>query len=458
MADPSSSPSRLVLALVLGGSLASATPAAAAPAAMALEHYRLDNGLEVILQPDPTVTSAVVHVWYHVGSKDEVIGKTGFAHLFEHLMFEGSKHVGEGQFDLLLEAAGGWNNGTTNNDRTNYFETLPSNQLELALWLESDRMAFLLDTLTLERLDGQRGVVKNERRQRTDNVPYGTAYEKLVQALYPSPHPYAGNVIGSLKDLDAASLDDVKSFFKTYYHPGNATLAIVGDFDPKVAKEMVEKYFGPIVKGSEVKPLVIAPPKVTKEIKLPNLADNITLTRLYYAWITPATYKPGDAEGDLVSRVLAGGKSSRLYKRLVHDEKIAQDVAAFQSSMGQSSMFVIYVTAKLGTTTDQLAKAVDEELATLRATAPSADEVKRAKISFTSGAFKSLESQAQKADILQNYNQFLGDPGKLAWDVERYNKLTADDLKKFVNTYLSTSSRVSLIVEPKSIISDPKKL
>ena len=329
----------LFVSALLGMTLALPSMAQEAPSEpkIKFEKYKLENGLEVILSEDHRLPLVTTNVWYHVGAVNEQPGKTGFAHLFEHIMFQGSKHVAEDQHFAYLQKAGSTNvNGTTNNDRTNYFETLPSNQLELALWLESDRMAFLLDTLTLERLDGQRGVVKNERRQRTDNVPYGTAYEKIVQALYPAPHPYYGNVIGSLKDLDAASLDDVKSFFNTYYHPGNATLAIVGDFDPKVAKAMVEKYFGPIVKGPEVKPTVIAPPKVTKEIKLPNLQDNVTLSRVYYGWITPATYKPGDAEGDLLSRVLTGGKSSRLYDRLVYTDKIAQDVAAFQSSMGQS--------------------------------------------------------------------------------------------------------------------------
>jgi zinc protease len=427
-----------------------AAPLSAQELKIPFEKYKLPNGLEVILSEDHRLPLVTVNVWYHVGAVNEQPGKTGFAHLFEHIMFQGSKHIGEDQHFEYLQKAGATNvNGTTNNDRTNYFETVPSNQLELALWLESDRLAFLLDTLNEERFKGQQGVVKNERRQRTDNVPYGTAYEKIAQALYPAPHPYYGNVIGSLADLDAASLDDVKNFFRAYYHPRNATIAIVGDFDPKNAKALIEKYFGPVVEGPAVKPIELKTPKVTSEIKLPNLQDNVTLSRIYFGWITPAYYKPGDAEADLLARVLAGGKSSRLYKRLVYTEKIAQDVAAFQSSMGQSSLFMIYATAKPTTTPEQLQKAIDEELDKLRKELISEDELNRAKRAFSSSAFKLLESQAQKADILQGYNHYLGDPGKLAFDIERYTKATADDMQKFVNTYLTTSSRATLIVEPK---------
>jgi zinc protease len=435
----------LGLGLLLGARLAGAQGELKIP----YEKYTLPNGLEVILSEDHRLPTVVVDVWYHVGAVNEVPGKSGFAHLFEHIMFQGSKHVAEDTFFLYLQSAGSSNvNGTTNNDRTNYFEQLPANQLELALWLESDRMGFLLDTLSKERLDGQRDVVRNERRQRRDNVPYGLAHEKLLHAIFPKEHPYYGDVIGSHEDLQAASLDDVRAFFKSYYHPGNATLTIVGDFNPKDAKALVEKYFGPVAKGPAVTKPKLTIPKITAEKKLPPMPDKVTLPRIYYAWVSPAFFQPGDAEADLLTRVLSGGKSSRLYKRMVYDEKIAQDVNASQLSMGEVSLFIIEATAKPGTSVDQLGKEIDEELDKLRKELVPEEELARARRGFEVDTFKSLEGTLSKAEFLQRYNHYLGDPGKIAWDVGRYGKLGAKDVQKFVNDYLSPSARVVLVVEP----------
>lgn len=440
------------MSLLAGLVLALSAQQASAQANLEIPHekYKLENGLEVILSVDKKLPIVAVDVWYHVGAANEQPGKTGFAHLFEHIMFQGSKHVEEDTFFKYLQSAGASTvNGSTNFDRTNYFEVVPSNQLELALWLESDRMGFLLDTLSQARLDGQRMVVRNERRQRTDNVPYGLAFEKIFQALFPKDHPYYGVVIGSHEDLEAATLDDVYAFFRQYYQPANATLAIVGDFDPGEAKKLVEQYFGPIAKGGPLeKPKLPAPNTISSELTLPVLKDNVTLPRLYYAWLTPAFYKPGDAEADLIARILAGGKSSRLYQRLVYEEKIAQDVAAFQQSIEQVSVFVLYVTAKPGVSTEQLAKAVDEELEKLRNEPVAEDELTRARRAFEVDTFKGLESVLAKAELLQRYNHYLGDPGKIAWDVERYKKASAADLQKFAQDYLKTSSRVVLVIEP----------
>src|SRR5271165_967387 len=305
------------------------------------QKYKLANGLEVILSEDHRLPLVAVNLWYHVGPMEEKAGRTGFAHLFEHMMFQGSKNVGEKAHFKYLEAAGASDiNGTTDFDRTNYFETLPSNQLDLALWLESDRMGFLLETLDGPKLANQRDVVRNERRQSVENAPYGLPEEAMTQATYPAPHPYHAAVIGSHADIEAAQLDDVREFFRQYYTPNNASIAIVGDFDPAAAKQMIEKYFGPIPSGPPVPPVDAKTQPITREKRL-TVSDEVELPRVYMQWITAPYYEPGDADANMLAHVMGGGKSSRLYKKLVYELQIAQDVDAEINSLKLGSMFFI---------------------------------------------------------------------------------------------------------------------
>ncbi|MGH8005087.1 MAG: M16 family metallopeptidase, partial [Limisphaerales bacterium] len=318
------------------------------------EKYQLPNGLEVILSEDHRLPLVAVNLWYHVGPANEEPGRTGFAHLFEHMMFQGSKHVEGDSHFKLLEAAGASDiNGTTDFDRTNYFETLPSNQLELALWMESDRMGFLLDKLNQANLTNQQDVVRNERRQSVENRPYGIVEEEMFHQLYPKEHPYYASVIGSHADIQAAQLEDVKKFFKLYYAPNNASLAIVGDIDAAKTKKLVEKYFGSIRRGTEVPKLSAATPAITSERKTV-VQDRIELPRVYMAWITPSIFKEGDAEGGVAAQILGGGKSSRLFKKLVYEKQIAQDVLAEQYALILGSVFYLQVTARPGHSADEI--------------------------------------------------------------------------------------------------------
>src|SRR5467141_4170147 len=309
-----------------------AKPAAAKPAPLEVpelkfEKYKLENGLEVILSEDHRLPMVAVNLWYHVGAANEVPGRTGFAHLFEHMMFEGSKHVPTNAHNSLLEAAGASDiNGSTDFDRTNYYETLPSNQLELALWLESDRMGYLPDQLNQANLTNQQDVVRNERRQSIENSPYGIVEEAVFHKLFPTGHPYYADVMGSHADIQAAKVEDVRNFFKLYYAPNNASLAIVGDFDPAKAKQLVEKYFGPLKRGAPVPKIAAVTPPITAERRAV-IHDQVELPRVYEAWLTSPIFKPGDALADLASDILGGGKSSRLYKKLVYEKQIALDVS-----------------------------------------------------------------------------------------------------------------------------------
>jgi zinc protease len=409
--------------------------------------FRLANGLTVILHQDKTVPAVTVNVWYHVGSANEKPGRTGFAHLFEHLMFEGSKHVKEGVFDTLLESAGGNNNGSTNNDRTNYFEDLPSNALELALFLESDRMAYLLDTMTPQRVDGQRDVVKNERRQSYENQPYGMASIEIDKMLWPATHPYNWPTIGYMEDLTAASHSDVVEFFKKYYAPNNASLVIAGDIDIPRTRALVEKWFNEIPRGGDVEP--IAPPAaILTGVQKKTLTDRVTLPRLYLAWLTPRLYAPGDAALDLVSSVLTGGKNSRLYKRLVYDTQMAQDVTAFQQSGAIGSQFQIIATARRGHTAAELQKVIDEELEKLRREPPDAREVQRAINQVEASFYRRMERVSNKADSLNGYYFAGGGPDYFAEDLARYTSLSASDVQAAAIRWLPSDRRVELIVEP----------
>jgi zinc protease len=423
---------------------------APAPIEVPFRQFRLDNGLNVILHRDTSVPVVAVNVWYHVGSANEKPGRTGFAQLFEHLMFEGSKNVPEGEFDTLLESAGGDNNGSTSNDRTNYVIDVPANALELALFLESDRMAYLLDTMTPARVDGQRDVVKNERRQSYENRPYGMADIELDEALWPEGHPYHWPTIGYMEDLTAASYDDVINFFSTYYSPNNASLVLAGDIDFDEARALVQKWFGDIPRGADVLP-VAPPPAQLSGVTRKTLTDRVRLPRLYLAWLTPRHFAPGDAALDVVSSVLAGGKNSRLYKRLVYDLQIAQDVAAFQASSSLGSQFQIIATARPGHTAAEMQAVIDEELALLAREAPAAREVERALNQIEASFLRSMERVGGfggKADALNAYFAAGGGPDYFAEDLARYTVLTPADVQAAAVDWLPLDRRVVLVVEP----------
>ncbi len=409
------------------------------------DKYALANGLEVIVSEDHRLPLVAVDLWYHVGPANEAAGRTGFAHLFEHMMFQGSKHVRGDSHFKLLEAAGGTNlNGTTNFDRTNYFETLPSNQLELGLWLESDRMGYLLDDLDQSKLANQQDVVRNERRQSFENEPYGIVNEAVFHTLFPKSHPYYADVIGSHADVQAAKLDDVKAFFKQYYTPNNASLAIVGDVDKTQVKTLVEKYFGTLKRGPDVPKVNVQTPPITSERKVV-VKDHVELPRVYMAWLTAPYFKPGDADADIAAGVLGGGRSSRLYKSLVYDKQIAQDVSAGQQSLMLSSVFQIVATARPGHTADELQAAIDDELTKLRTNGPDQREVERARNVFETGVLSGLQvlgGFGGVADTLNLYNHFVGNPGYLGEDLARHRAVTPASLKTFVQTQLAANARV----------------
>jgi zinc protease len=424
--------------------------------------FTLPNGLDVILHEDHSVPLVAVDAWYHVGSSREKPGRTGFAHLFEHLMFEGSGHVPEGDFDNWLEAAGGDNNGSTDNDRTNYWETVPSNALELALFLESDRMGYLLDAMSPEKVNGQRDVVKNERRQSYENRPYGVAFLKLPEEMYPPTHPYHWPVIGSMEDLTAASYEDVVQFFKSWYGPNNTTLVVAGDIDPAEARRLVEKWFSDVPRGAPVPPLS-APPAVLAGEKRLTLEDKVQLPQLFIAWHTPAYFHPGDEAMDVLARVLASGKNSRLYKRLVYDLQIAQDVSASQNSGALGSMFLVTATAREGHTLSEIEKVIGEELAKLENEPPATREVERAVNQIESAFYGALERVGGfggKADRLNLYEFYAGRPDYFTEDLARYTSLDPRDLQSAARSYLRDDARVVMSVVPagkKSLAAEKEK-
>jgi zinc protease len=414
------------------------------------ERFVLPNGLNVILHVDRTTPTVSVNLWYHVGSGREEPGRTGFAHLFEHIMFEGSANVPEGKFDEWLEAAGGDNNGSTNPDRTNYYENIPSNALELALFLESDRMGYLLDAMSPEKVDGQRDVVKNERRQSYENRPYGMSWIALSENLYPKDHPYHWPTIGYMDDLTAASYEDVVGFYKNYYGPNNASLSIAGDIDVEETKRLVEQWFGEIPRGRTVPPLDAPTAHLTEQKRLV-MEDRVQLPRLYLAWHSPASFAPGDAELDLAASILAGGKNSRLYKRMVYEMQIAQDVSAFQYSSALSSSFRIIATARAGHTLDELEKVVWEEVEKLKVEAPAEREVQRAVNQYEAGFLNRLEligGFGGKADQLNGYYFSTGNPDYFNEDLARYKALDPEDIRAVIKTYLRNDALVTLSIVP----------
>jgi len=426
------------------------TPLAAQTLRVPYDSFTLANGLQVLVAPDHAVPVVTVNIWYHVGSGDEKPGRTGFAHLFEHIMFMGSQHVPTGEFDKQLEAAGGDNNGSTTEDRTNYFEDAPSNALPLMLWLDSDRMGFLLPEIDSAKVDLQRGVVKNERRQSYENQPYGLAEENILQRLYPANHPYHWPVIGSMTDLDAASIDDVRAFFKSYYTPNNATLVVGGDVDVPTAKALAQKYFGDVPRG----PVVTRTPPPVFQLDSDRVAmieDRVQVPRVYNAWHTVKAFGPDDATLDIVATILAGGRASRLYKVLVYDKQIASNVIAFQDGGRIDGKFEVFSTARPGHDLTELERVIDAQIRLLADSGPTQRELERAQNSFEADFLNAMERMGSfggKADRLNFYNYFAGTPDYFQQDLDRYRMVTAADVQRAARSFLRDAHRVILSVVP----------
>jgi zinc protease len=426
---------------------------AAAPPLVRFERYELPNGLTVILTQEKRLPTVGVHLWYHVGAANETPGRSGFAHLFEHLMFQGSKHRPGNEQDLagLYEAAGSSDlNASTWNDRTNYYVTLPANQLELALWESSEQMAFLLDGLDQTKLDTQRDVVRNERRQSIENTPYGKAEVRIVELLFPKPHPYYGAVIGSHEDLQAATLDDVRAFFRTFYAPNNATLVIAGDFDPDRAKALVEKYFGPIPRGAPVtQPAVVTQPLTAQ--KREALTDDVQLSRIFLGVIGPSAWSDEAFAFDILQEVLTGGKTSRLYKALVYDKQVAQDVDMLVDRATYGSAAEIRVTVKPGHLPAEAEALLNAEIERIQQTPPTAVELQRAQRNVETRLYRALErlnGNGSRADLLNAFQLWRGDPGFVNQVVGRWRAVTARAVQDSARKYLGGDQRVVLTVNP----------
>ena len=453
-------PGLLLISSIESDIAARTQPGQAAPAKtdavpkIAFEKHTLPNGLQLILHVDKKLPVVHVNQWFHVGSKNERPGRSGFAHLFEHMMFQGSKNAAKEYF-TYAEIAGanlreGGVNGTTNQDRTNYFATVPSGNLENVLWFESDRLATLPEAITIEKLNNQRDVVKNERRQGLENTPYGRWFKLVAENLYPSRHPYANDVIGVHEDLTAATVEDVKDFFTTYYTPNNLSLVIAGDFDPVQAKSLVEKYFGSIPAG----PALDRPAKGMVSLdgeKIVEVKDRVPQERTYFAWNTPAYFDAGDAELDLVTTILTDGLSARLNKALIYDRPLASDVVAFQGSQPLTSTYIMWVTARQGTDLGEIERLVTDEIGRLAKTGPTEEELTRAKTKWEFNFITGLErigGFGGKADILNQYNTFLGYPDMFAADFARYRNATVSSVQNAVGQYLNTRNRLLVRFRP----------
>ena len=417
---------------------------------VAFSDDRLSNGLRLIVAEDHLAPVVAINIWYDVGSKHEQPGKTGFAHLFEHVMFQGSRHVAKAEHIALIQAAGGTMNGTTWLDRTNYFETLPSHQLDLGLWLEADRMATLLDALSQENLDNQREVVKNEKRWSYDNRPYGSWQEKLQAHLYPSDHPYHHSTIGSMEDLDAASLDDVKAFFQTYYAPNNAVLSVVGDVDTDAVRASVERYFGAIPPNPSIPPLrdMSLPSTLGREIR-EVVEDRVPLPRIYVGFRAPVF---GDHRLDaleVAGQILAGGKGSRLHRRLVRDERIAQDVALFALGfVGGASVAAGWATVRPGIAVDRVEAAFHEELERLAVEPVSDDELARARALIEADELGALQRVEERADRLSMYTTLFDRPALINEMLGRYLAVTPEAILEVVGATFRQDNRLVLTYVP----------
>ena len=415
--------------------------------AIPFEKYRLDNGMEVILHQDRSVPLVAVNVWYHVGAGDETLGKSGFAHLFEHMLFQGSENVGEDRHFAILKGIGASRvNGTTNFNRTNYFEQVPANQLETALWLESDRMGFFLPLLTQKSLDNQIEVVRNERRQRLDNVPYGKSEQKMFEALYPEAHPYRGMIIGYHKDLVNSNLSDITEFYKKWYTPSNATLTLAGDFDIPTAKKLVNKWFGSLPKLPKPAQRTVETPKISRsrQVVLDQFAK---LRRLSYAWHTPARFSDNDAELKVLADILASS-TGRLFKKLVHSNQLAQKVSAYQWSNQSSGSFFLEVLLKPNADLKVVEATIEQELSSIMISGVTAQELKRAVTQFESRKVWKLEHLMSRADALQSYNHFQNDPGWLQKEMDQYRAITPAKIKGAASKYLTRAHRAEILTLP----------
>lgn len=416
------------------------------------EKYVLkSNGLEVILSPDHALPLVAVNVWYHVGPVNESPGRTGFAHLFEHLMFQGSRHVGDDQHFKLLESRGAsLINGTTSFDRTNYFETVPASELQLALWLESDRMGFLRDAIGQASLDNQRQVVMNERRQSIENAPYGPSGEKLVQSMLPPQHPYYGYVMGSMADLSAATLADVHAFYDRYYAPANATLVVAGSFDVAQAKAWINRYFGTLPRRETPPAREIKTPPITEQRRA-TVHEKVRLGQVSKGWLSAPVYAAGDADADVLAELLGGGKSSRLHRRLVYELELAQDVGATQQSMALTGSFMVNATARPGVDMAKLEAELDRVLASVQTEPPTEREVTRAKNQLKTALVSGMQSLGGfggRADMLNRYNHYLKDPGHLAADLRRYDAVTPESVRQLAQQLLVPTQCAVVVTVP----------
>jgi predicted Zn-dependent peptidase len=416
-----------------------------------IETYRLSNGLQVTLSRDNTAPIVAVNLWYHVGSANERAGRTGFAHLFEHMLFQGSEHVGANEHFELVQRAGGTLNGSTWLERTNYFETVPSNQLELALWLEADRMGALLPAMTQTKLDTQRDVVKNERRWSVDNQPYGTWWEKLPALAFPQSHPFHHSLIGSMEDLSEASLEDVEQFFRTFYTPDNAVLSVAGDFDSLQARELVDKYFGPIPKGMGKPALenMEVQAKFGETLRLV-VEDDVSLPRLYLAFRSPVFGSDGYYAASVASAVLGMRQGSRLYRSLVRERQIAADATAFTFDLAKGSdLLVVDVTARPETSAEKLEAEVEHEIDALVENGVTTEEIERAVALIQTDIVTALQSASERADRLSMFATLLGDPALLNEQAARYSEVTAEQVSAFARERLGSDNRAKLLYVPR---------
>ena len=417
-----------------------------------IDSYRLDNGLRVTLSEDHTAPIVAVNLWYHVGSANERVGRTGFAHLFEHMLFQGSAHVEANEHFELVSRAGGTLNGSTWLDRTNYFETVPANQLALALWLEADRMGSLLPAMTQQKLDTQRDVVSNERRWSVDNQPYGTWWEKLPALAYPESHPFHHSLIGSFDDLNAASLDDISHFFATYYTPDNAVLSVAGDFDPKEARHLIESLYGSIPRGAGKPPLpdMSLPPVFGRPLR-EVVEDDVSLPRLYLAFRSPVFGSDAYYAASVCGAILGTGKGSRLQRALVRERQVAADASAFTFDLPKGSdLLIVEATARPDVSSDRLEAEVAIEVDRLREHGVTQSEVDRAVALIETDFVRSMQSAGTRADNLSKFATYCDDPALVNVQSEKYRAVTVDQVNAFARERLGSDNRASLLYVPRT--------
>ncbi len=417
------------------------------PVALACEEYTLANGLHVVLAPDPAVPLVAINVTYHVGSKDEAPGRTGFAHLFEHVLFQGSEHVGDEEHFAYVEQAGGSANGSTWFDKTMYHETLPSRYVDLGLWLESDRMGFLLPALTQEAFEGQRKVVKNERRWRVDNQPYGSWLERLLALAFPPAFPYHWPVIGFMPDLDAATLADVRGFYQQFYGPQNATLCVAGAMDTHAVRAAVDRFFGSLPGGPAKSPVRVPLPPLAAEVR-DTVSDRVPASRVFFAYHAPDVSDPHVHSVDLVSDVLGSGRCARLYRSLVQEKRIAQDVMSWYMPGEATGLIVIAATALPGVDAGAVETAMSDEIARLADEGPSNEDVERARTVTLTRLIRDLETLDDRAERLADFATFHGSAARLNEEPARYNAVTRDSMRAQAARVFGDAHRAVLTFVP----------